>query len=665
MKTNAICLLKWAVSLGGMALLLPLAVLAQGVGIGTATPDASAALDIRATGQGVLLPRLTQAQRLAIASPATGLLVYQTNDAQPGFWYTSGPPASPGWTFFNPTADNLGNHTAQQNLNLQSFALVGTGASIGTAVGVGIRADGGLNLGQNTTGNNLYLGYLAGQSNTTGYDNQFSGYERGFYNTTGHDNQFSGYNSGGSNTTGSYNQFSGAQSGLYNTAGSNNQFSGYASGFYNSTGTQNLFSGYQSGYFNTTGNSNQFSGYQSGYNNTTGTQNLFSGYRSGYSNTMGNSNQFSGYQAGYNNTTGTENQFSGFNNGYNNTTGFDNQFSGYESGFYNTTGHDNQFGGYTSGGNNTTGSYNQFIGVKSGLNNTTGSNNTAFGFQAGPAMGNLTNAGAIGYNAQVSLSNALVLGGTGANAVNVGIGTPAPAERLHLYGAGTTVLRLQSSGGFGSTGVDFWSDPQGSASEWRPSFVRSTDAGNFTGGLAFYTNGTGVANAAAAVEGMRLVNGRLGIGTTAPQYTLDVNGGIRCVGGVNTTSDQRLKQDVRPLAGALAAVGRLRGVRYTFRRAAFPALRLPAGEQVGVLAQEVEQVYPELVSTDAQGFKAVNYAQLAPVLIEAIKELKAQNEALQARAAALEAKAAQATAATAAFEARLRRLEAGGDQARR
>jgi hypothetical protein len=39
---------------------------------------------------------------------------------------------------------------------------------------------------------------------------------------------------------------------------------------------------------------------------------------------------------------------------------------------------------------------------------------------------------------------------------------------------------------------------------------------------------------------------------------------------------------------------------------------------VGLLAQEVEQVYPELVSTDAQGYKAVNYAQLAPVLIEAL-----------------------------------------------
>ena len=131
---------------------------------------------------------------------------------------------------------------------------------------------------------------------------------------------------------------------------------------------------------------------------------------------------------------------------------------------------------------------------------------------------------------------------------------------------------------------------------------------------------------------MRLVNGRLGIGTATPGFTLDVNGAIRCVGAVNTTSDQRLKHGIRPLAGALAGVLALRGVRYTFRQSEFPALQLPAGEHVGLLAQELEKIYPELVSTDAQGYKAVNYAQLAPVLIEAIKELKAQNDAANARA---------------------------------
>ena len=59
------------------------------VGIGTLNPDASAALDVKSTTSVVLAPRMTEIQRLAIASPATGLLVYEI-DTTPGFWYFDG-----------------------------------------------------------------------------------------------------------------------------------------------------------------------------------------------------------------------------------------------------------------------------------------------------------------------------------------------------------------------------------------------------------------------------------------------------------------------------------------------------------------------------------------------------------------------------------------------
>ena len=62
---------------------------AQNVGINTSTPDASAALDVTSTTQGVLVPRMTQAQRTIIATPATGLLVYQT-DGSAGFYFYDG-----------------------------------------------------------------------------------------------------------------------------------------------------------------------------------------------------------------------------------------------------------------------------------------------------------------------------------------------------------------------------------------------------------------------------------------------------------------------------------------------------------------------------------------------------------------------------------------------
>lgn len=66
------------------------------LGLGT-VPDASAVLDLAATNRGVLLPRLLEQARLGLASPAPGLLVFQTDGAQPGFWYNAGTAAAPAW----------------------------------------------------------------------------------------------------------------------------------------------------------------------------------------------------------------------------------------------------------------------------------------------------------------------------------------------------------------------------------------------------------------------------------------------------------------------------------------------------------------------------------------------------------------------------------------
>ncbi|MDJ0735224.1 MAG: hypothetical protein QNJ47_14365 [Nostocaceae cyanobacterium] len=108
---------------------------------------------------------------------------------------------------------------------------------------------------------------------------------------------------------------------------------------------------------------------------------------------------------------------------------------------------------------------------------------------------------------------------------NVGIGTPTPEASLHIYSANNpTTLRIQSSAGFGAGRLEFWSDPQGSSPEWRPGFIQSTDqaGGTWTGGLAFFVNGTGFDNRTAEVEVMRITNGNVGIGTTNPQAALEV-----------------------------------------------------------------------------------------------------------------------------------------------
>ena len=136
-----------------------------GVGIGTSTPDASAALDVRSSTGGVLVPRLTQAQRLAIAGPATGLLVYQTDQApQAGFWFNAGTPAAPGWTFISPSGDNLGNHTATQDLDLANNKLlsasrIGVGTST-PALGLDVAGPGSIvGLRNAATWDHLYLNH--------------------------------------------------------------------------------------------------------------------------------------------------------------------------------------------------------------------------------------------------------------------------------------------------------------------------------------------------------------------------------------------------------------------------------------------------------------------------------------------------------------------------
>ncbi|MBD2721119.1 beta strand repeat-containing protein [Hymenobacter armeniacus] len=103
-------LLPW---LAAAAAVLPLAAQAQNVGVGTATPNAKAALDITSTTKGLLIPRLTQAQRLAISAPPDGLMIFQTDNTA-GFWYAFGG----SWVNLPSAGDNLGNHTATQDLKL-------------------------------------------------------------------------------------------------------------------------------------------------------------------------------------------------------------------------------------------------------------------------------------------------------------------------------------------------------------------------------------------------------------------------------------------------------------------------------------------------------------------------------------------------------------------
>ena len=93
-------------------------------------------------------------------------------------------------------------------------------------------------------------------------------------------------------------------------------------------------------------------------------------------------------------------------------------------------------------------------------------------------------------------------------------------------------------------------------------------------------------------------------------------------GNVTSLSDINHKENIRTTDAGLSLVDQLRGVRYTKKGSAL--------EQIGVIAQEVEEVLPEVVLTGGDGVKSVAYGNIVGVLIEAIKELKAEIDQLKA-----------------------------------
>jgi len=125
--------------------------------------------------------------------------------------------------------------------------------------------------------------------------------------------------------------------------------------------------------------------------------------------------------------------------------------------------------------------------------------------------------------------------------------------------------------------------------------------------------------------------GNVGIAVSNPQYKLDVSGSIHATSGTCCTSDLRLKQAVRPIENALDRLLSLTGVWFQFDRASHPDMNLPEGRQMGLIAQEVEQVAPELVMTpEGDGFKAIKYGNAIALVIEAMKEQQGEIERLRA-----------------------------------
>jgi len=157
-----------------------------------------------------------------------------------------------------------------------------------------------------------------------------------------------------------------------------------------------------------------------------------------------------------------------------------------------------------------------------------------------------------------------------------------------------------------ATGSEYLYFNDGSSSQWVEQ-ASGTTVSSIVESVGGATGAISNAQIASSLTGQNLVN----------VTSISVTGNVTAAGYV-TASDKRLKKSIKTVAGALSTVGALRGVTFTWKDTNIKA--------AGMIAQEVEDILPDLVTTDEDGYKGVRYTEIIGVLVEAIKELKADFE---------------------------------------
>ena len=297
-------------------------------------------------------------------------------------------------------------------------------------------------------------------------------------------------------------------------------------------------------------------------------------------------------------TTGSYNNALGYYSLGQNTTGTYNNALGMYSLYANTTGAGNNAIGYYSLGSNSTGNYNSAYGYQS-LQYTTGSNNIGIGYNSAVPTTSGSN--------QMSIGNSIYgLNINDGNASNdlIGIGVSAPTEALDVNG-NARIRSVYTNNGAATDRVVV-ADTNGNIKTIDRSMINNiyTADGTITGNRIVTLNGGNIRFAKT--------------GTAITGSLMEVDGKIKTT-AVNLNSDARLKEKVANINQETSFLNNLRPVSYYWNTKG----KEKGGDnslQYGFIAQEVEKVAPNLVNTDADGYKSVNYIQVIPVLVKSLQD---------------------------------------------
>jgi len=590
------------------------------IGINNPTPDASAALDIWANDKGLLIPRMTTAQREAIPTPSNGLLVFDKSWGS--FWYYKN--GSEGWIeigqsvnqseIFDQDHDTYITTEETSDENIIHLYIAGTEKA----------AFRGNNFEQPNNGSSVFIGRMAGENDDLSNNkNVFIGYLSGMDNGTGEKNAAIGENSLNNNTTGSFNTALGSGSLFANTTGENNVGIGGALGS------------------NTTGNNNVSVG-----------KDAHPGFGGDISDIVA-----IGYYALHSNGTGASNP----NDGQWNTA------VGTQALSVNSTGYANTAVGFTSLNSNN-GNNNTATGYRSLLGNSAGNNNCAFGSESLYGSSNNNNNCAFGYNTlhfnsadnNTAIGNQVMTNNAGAS--NTGVGSYA--------------LKTNGSG-YGNVATGFFSLTNNNVG------FNNTAAGNYSlydnsngydntafGYGSLYANQSGYKNTAIGKDAFSSAinfHNSTAIGYDAQpsgSNTVQIgNSAISSIGGYanwTNVSDGRFKTNVKENVQGLDFIMKLRPVTYNLDMDAIAGfnktpdtLRLNESErlkgaeaQIGFIAQEVEEAAKEL-NFDFHGVDkpknenshyGLRYAEFVVPLVQAMQEQQEIIEELKKRIEQLEKK---------------------------